>query len=114
MINNKKEYEDVLKQLKALDIDIDKKEKELAKLKKEKEDLEKRSDTLGESTTGAVDRDGTPIRFGDMVAFLTKGLHNLSEGLVYKICSNKSRITCKDQNNIIISRAPHNTKVIKR
>ena len=36
MTDNKKEYEDVLKQLKALDINIDKKEKELAKLKKEK------------------------------------------------------------------------------
>ena len=108
---NDKEYQGVIKLLEKLDLDIEKKEDEIKNLKKQRRDLNLRTRRYGPKGTGVQDRDGAPICFGDTVYFLTRGLHNSKEGVVYKVAKNGSRITAKDSKGNSVSRAPHNVRV---
>ena len=109
---NSKEYEGTLRLLEELKISINKKEQELLELKNQERDLQTKTRRHGPRSTGVHDRDGTPICIGDEVIFLTKGLHTSKRGVVYKVSSNKSRVTSRDNKDKSISRAPHNLRVV--
>ena len=109
---NKKEYEGTLQLLEELKISISKKEQELLELRNQEKDLRTKTRKHGPGSTGVHDRDGTPICIGDEVIFLTKGLHASKRGVVYKVSSNKLRVTSRDNKDKPISRAPHNLRVV--
>ena len=52
------------------------------------------------------------ILIGDTVRFLTRGRYDSWEGVVYRISSNRARITARDDRGRSISRAPRNVEVI--
>ena len=110
---NDEEYEEAINELKNLRITIEDLEEELEVLKEHEVIYRKRIRKQRNRGTGVCDRDGTPIWFGDKVTFLTKGLYGTKEGIVYKVSSNKSRITAKDEKGNAISRAPKNVRVSK-
>ena len=53
------------------------------------------------------------IRIGDRVHFITKGLHNSTEGTMYKISKNGKRVTSWDNKGMPIPRAPYNLQTIR-
>ena len=61
---------------------------------------------------GAKDRDGTPIRIGDRVRFLTKGAYSSTEGIVNRFSRNFVRVFALDSDGFEIPRAPKNVRVI--
>ena len=111
---NEEEYQKTINELERLRITINEKEQELQKLKIREKELKKNKRKEKSSDTGFYDRDGIPINIGDTVVFLTKGLFNTKEGVVYKLAENKSRVTSKDKRGNSISRAPYNLRVVKK
>ena len=87
---------------------------ELIALKENEKKYRKKIEAATIKDTGTYDRDGTPIWYGDTVTFLTKGSHESTEGIVYKVSQDKSRITSKDRRDFSITRAPHNVRVKER
>ena len=61
---------------------------------------------------GPRDRDGTPIRIGHQVQFLTSGKHRSTRGVVSRFSRNDERVFAVDANEIEIARAPRNLRVI--
>ena len=59
-----------------------------------------------------TDRDGTPIKIGDRVIFLTKGKFKSTSGTVTRFSRNKERVYATDSNKKEISRAPRNVRII--
>ena len=62
--------------------------------------------------TSVRDINNKVIRIGNRVRFITKGLHNSTEGTVYKISKNGKRVTSLDDKGMPISRAPYNLQII--
>ena len=58
------------------------------------------------------DRNGNIISIGCNVQFLTRGRFKSTRGKVYKIFSNKERVTARDAIGRSISRAPNNLRVL--
>ena len=58
------------------------------------------------------DRDGTVIRIGDRVAFLTRGAFDSTEGIV--ISANRLWVTARDSDRVPIKRSPRNVRVLPR
>ena len=111
---SERELKGTLKLLENLKITVENKEEELKELKTQQKYLSSKLKTFGPNSTGVRDRDGEPICIGDTITFLTKGLFSSKTGVVYKVSDNKLRVTAKDSNGKSISRAPHNTRVIKK
>ena len=109
---NDREIQETIKKLKNLRITIEEKEKELRLLKENERKYKTKIQHQEAKRTGTSDRDGTPIWFGDTITFLTKGLYGSSEGTVYKVAKNKSRVTARDTKGNSISRAPNNVRVV--
>ena len=63
--------------------------------------------------TSVRDINNKVIRIGNRVRFITKGLHNSTEGTVYKISKNGKRVTSLDDKGMPISRAPYNLQIIR-
>ena len=111
---NKKEYTEALEQLKNLHIAIYEKDETLKFLIKQERQLSEKLKKVNPRSTGAYDCDGTQIYFGDVVEFQTKGKYKSSRGIVYKVSSNKLRVTARDEKNFSISRAPKNLKIVTK
>ena len=121
MTKEEEQLQEVINELTSLKITIREKEaeledkiEELQVLKKHEKEYRRRLEQGAIRVTGTYDRDGTPIWYGDTVTFLTKGSYDSTEGRVYKVSQDKSRVTCKDKRDFSITRAPHNVKVKKR
>ena len=56
--------------------------------------------------------DGVEILIGDTVQFVSRGLYNTTSGIVYKFSASGNRVTSRDSRGRLISRAPHNLRVI--
>ena len=108
---NEDKYERTLEELNNLRLTIDRIEKELNILKEREDIADRETISRRPKATGVNDRDGTPIKIGDTVVFLTRGLFGSKEGVVYKVARNKARVTARDYKNNSISRAPHNLRV---
>ena len=61
--------------------------------------------------TTPVDRDGTEIRVGIRVHFLTTGRFDSTHGTVTRFSRHNERVFATDQNGNEIARAPHNLRV---
>ena len=59
------------------------------------------------------DRHGTEILIGDKVRFLTGGAYNSWSGDIYKISTSGARVTARDDNERLISRAPNNVEIVE-
>ena len=76
-------------------------------------DINRRADlNYTENHPVVYDWSDTEILIGDTVRFLTRGRYDSWTGIVYKISSNRARITARDERGRSISRAPHNVEVI--
>ena len=62
---------------------------------------------------GVYDLDGQEIHTGDTVQFISIGKLTSKTGVAYKVADSLERVTSRDRQKRIISRAPENLKVIK-
>ena len=58
------------------------------------------------------DIDGVEILIEDTVTFVSRGLYNTTSGIVYRFSASGSRVTARDSRGRLISRAPHNLRVV--
>jgi uncharacterized Zn ribbon protein len=97
-----REEQDLLRRLRQLTIEKKKIENRLSELEQNKPREEEEE---------VKDRDGSIIKIGDTVLFITKGKYQSSRGKVTRI--NTHRVTARDKRGNSISRAPYNLRRIE-
>ena len=96
------------------------KNKQIMQTSKRSRDQTRRKKPTSEDTSSSSpihpdvrDINDKVIQIGNRVRFITKGLHNSTEGTVYKISKNGRRVTSWDDKGMPISRVPYNLQIIR-
>ena len=114
MANSEDTVENLRQQLKRLEIAASNIKRVIASLE---EDPDQASPVIQQPTrtqpSSVLDRDGSIIKVGSKVKFLTKGRFSTTGGIVTRFSRRNERVFTRDCNGNEISRAPHNLRVVE-